>query len=44
MHAAEESLKNGENPETSGPEPAETAGEASDGKPEEERHPGSGQK
>ena len=44
MRAAEESMKNGENPETSGPEPAETAGEASDGKPEEERHPGSGQK
>lgn len=44
MRAAEESMKNGENSETSGPEPAETAGEASDGKPEEERHPGSGQK
>ena len=44
MRAAEESMKNGENPETSGPEPAETAGEASDGKPEEERHPGSEQK
>ncbi len=44
MRAAEESMKNGENPETSGPEPAETAGEASDGKSEEERHPGSGQK
>mgnify|MGYP000568569843 FL=1 len=44
MRAAEESMKNGENPETSGPEPAETAGETSDGKPEEERHPGSGQK
>ena len=44
MRAAEESMKNGENPETSDPEPAETAGEASDGKPEEERHPGSGQK
>lgn len=44
MRAAEESMKNGENPETSGPEPGETAGEASDGKPEEERHPGSGQK
>ena len=44
MRAAEESMKNGENPEISGPEPAETAGEASDGKPEEERHPGSGQK
>ena len=44
MRAAEESMKNGENPETSGPEPAETAGEASDGKPEEVRHPGSGQK
>ena len=44
MRAAEESMKNGENPETSGPEPAETAPEASDGKPEEERHPGSGQK
>lgn len=44
MRAAEEPMKNGENPETSGPEPAETAGEASDGKPEEERHPGSGQK
>ena len=44
MRAAEESMKNEENPETSGPEPAETAGEASDGKPEEERHPGSGQK
>ena len=44
MRAAEESMKNGENPETAGPEPAETAGEASDGKPEEERHPGSGQK
>lgn len=44
MRAAEESMKNGENPETSGPKPAETAGEASDGKPEEERHPGSGQK
>ena len=44
MRAAEESMKNGGNPETSGPEPAETAGEASDGKPEEERHPGSGQK
>ena len=44
MRAAEESMKNGENPETSGPEPAETAGEASDGKSEEERYPGSGQK
>ena len=44
MRAAEESMKNGEDPETSGPEPAETAGEASDSKPEEERHPGSGQK
>lgn len=44
MRAAEESMKNGENPETSGPEPAETTGEASDGKPEKERHPGSGQK
>lgn len=44
MRAAEESMKNGENSETSGPEPAETAGETSDGKPEEERHPGSGQK
>ncbi|MBQ7894073.1 MAG: quinone-dependent dihydroorotate dehydrogenase [Alistipes sp.] len=44
MRAAEESMKNGENSETSGPEPAETAGEASDGKPEKERHPGSGQK
>ena len=44
MRAAEESMKNGENPETSGPEPAETAGETSDGKPGEERHPGSGQK
>lgn len=44
MRAAEESMKNGENSETSGPEPAETAGEASDGKPEEVRHPGSGQK
>ncbi|WP_129650677.1 quinone-dependent dihydroorotate dehydrogenase [Alistipes senegalensis] len=44
MRAAEESMKNGENPEISGPEPAETAGETSDGKPEEERHPGSGQK
>ena len=44
MRAAEESMKNGENPETSGPEPAETAGETSDGKPEEVRHPGSGQK
>lgn len=44
MRAAEESMKNGENPETSGPEPAETAGETSDGKPEEERHPGSEQK
>ncbi|MEI3554242.1 MAG: quinone-dependent dihydroorotate dehydrogenase [Alistipes senegalensis] len=44
MRAAEESMKNGENPETSGPEPAETAGEISDGKPEEERHPGSEQK
>ena len=44
MRAAEESMKNGENSETSGPEPPETAGEASDGKPEEERHPGSGQK
>lgn len=44
MRAAEESMKNGENPEISGPEPAETTGETSDGKPEEERHPGSGQK
>ena len=41
MRAAEESMKNEEIPETSGPEPAETAGEASDGKPEEKRHPGS---
>ncbi|WP_064975539.1 quinone-dependent dihydroorotate dehydrogenase [Alistipes provencensis] len=41
MRAAEESMKNKEIPETSGPEPAETAGEASDGKPEEKRHPGS---
>ena len=41
MRAAEESMKNEEIPETCGPEPAETAGEASDGKPEEKRHPGS---
>ena len=41
MRAAEESMKNEEIPETSGPEPAETAGEASNGKPEEKRHPGS---
>ena len=41
MRAAEESMKNEEIPETSGPEPAEPAGEASDGKPEKKRHPGS---
>ena len=44
MRAAEESMKNGENPEASAPEAVGSAGKVSDGESEEERRPGSGQK